>query len=91
MHSRKGLSCYSLIVFLWNNGAAAIVFSCRSSLGIAMVNYFHHCRIECTVREHLMTEEPLHHKMEQTLYKKTLLPSVKVHILLFVHSDHHDA
>ena len=85
MHSRKGLSCYSLIVFLWNNGAVAIIFSCRSSLGIAMVDFFSPLQdwVHSVWTPH-DSEEPLHQKMEQTLYKKTLLPSVKVHVLLLV-------
>jgi len=46
------------------------IFSYISSSNTGMVDFCHHCRIERTVREHLMTEEPLHHKVEQTLYKK---------------------
>jgi len=31
------------------------IFSCRSSSSTGMVDFCHHCRIERTVREHLMT------------------------------------
>ena len=70
------------------------IFSCRSSSGTGMLDFSSLQDWAHSVWTPHDSEEPLHHKIEQTLYKKTLLPSAKVHIpllCLFVCSIGHNA
>jgi len=82
-------------VFLWNNGTVA------THLQLYIFIKYWHGGFLSSLQDWAHSawtphdsEEPLHHKMEQTLYKKTRLLSTKVHILLlclFVLSIEHDA